>query len=123
MFLLTRPDSGQKRYPEIGHSQDPCDKELCTMDQVYADDIGTITVTGPVIRFDLLIQSATEKDGAGKPKLVAQQRVIMPIDAFLRAAQRMQGSVQELVQKGVITRAPKGTAPPPKDQAGSTAKK
>jgi hypothetical protein len=86
-------------------------------EQIYADDIGTITVTGPVVRFDLMIQSATEKDAAGKPKLVAQQRIIMPIDAFLRAATRMQGSVQDMVKKGMITRAPKsGTAP--KDQVG-----
>ena len=76
-------------------------------EQVYADDVGAITVSGPIVRFDLLIQSASEKDGQGKPKLVVQQRVIMPIDAFLRAAQKMQGSVQDLVKKGVIQRAPK----------------
>ena len=79
-------------------------------EQVYADDIGTITVSGPIVRFDLMIQSATEKDGQGKPKLVVQQRVIMPIDAFLRAAQKMQGSVQDMVKKGVIQRAPKPAA-------------
>ena len=80
-------------------------------DQVYADDVGAITVSGPIVRFDLMIQSASEKDGQGKPKLVVQQRVIMPIDAFLRATQKMQGSVQDLVKKGVIQRAPKaGTA-------------
>jgi hypothetical protein len=76
-------------------------------EQVYADDVGTITVSGPIVRFDLMIQSASEKDGQGKPKLVVQQRVIMPIDAFLRAAQKMQGSVQDMVKKGVIQRAPK----------------
>ena len=79
-------------------------------DQIYSDDIGAITVTGPIVRFDLMIQSPTETDAAGKPKLVVQQRVIMPIDAFLRAAGRMQNSVQDMVKKGVITRAPKVTA-------------
>ena len=85
-------------------------------EHVYADDVGTITVTGPIVRFDLMIQSATEKDAQGKPKLVVQQRVIMPIDAFLRAAQKMQGSVQDMVKKGVIQRAPKdaATSPPKK---------
>ena len=84
-------------------------------EHVYADDVGTITVSGPIVRFDLMIQSATEKDAQGKPKLVVQQRVIMPIDAFLRAAQKMQGSVQDLVKKGVIQRAPKDAAiSPPK---------
>ena len=88
-------------------------------EQIFADDIGTITVTGPVVRFDLMIQSATEKDPAGKPKLVAHQRVIMPIDAFLRATTRMQSSVQDMVKKGMITRAPKAAAAGPKDQAGT----
>ena len=85
-------------------------------DHMYCDDIGPISVTGPIVRFDLMIQSATEKDAQGKPKLVVQQRVIMPIDAFLRAAQKMQGSVQDMVKKGVIQRAPKdaATSPPKK---------
>ena len=84
-------------------------------EQIYADDVGTITVSGPIVRFDLMIQSAIEKDAQGKPKLVVQQRVIMPIDAFLRAAQKMQGSVQDMVKKGVIQRAPKDAATnPPK---------
>jgi hypothetical protein len=78
-------------------------------DHIYCDDIGTISVTGPIVRFDLMIQSA-ETDGQGKHKLVVQQHVIMPIDAFLRAATRMQSSVQDLVKKGVITRAPKDAA-------------
>ena len=79
-------------------------------DQVFADDVGDIIVSGAIVRFDLLIHSTTEKDTGGKPKLVVQQRVIMPIDAFLRAASRMQGSVQDLLKKGVITRAPKDAA-------------
>ena len=85
-------------------------------EHVYADDVGTITVSGPIVRFDLMIQSATEKDAQGHPKLVPHHRVIMPIDAFLRAAQKMQGSVQDMVKKGVIQRAPKdaATSPPKK---------
>ena len=91
-------------------------------DQIYSDDVGAITVSGPIVRFDLMIQSATEKDAQGKPKLVVSHRVIMPIDAFLRTATRMQSSVQDLVKKGVITRSPKSAAAP-KDQAPSAPKK
>ena len=91
-------------------------------EQVYADDIGAIIVSGAIVRLDLMIMSPTEKESSGKPKLVMQQRVIMPIDAFVRAANRMQTSVEDMVKKGVITRAPKGT-PTPKDQANSAPKK
>jgi hypothetical protein len=75
-------------------------------EHIYCDDIGQIMVSGAIVRMDLMIQSATEKDSSGKPKLVVQRRVIMPIDAFLRAVGRMQGSVQDMVKKGVIQRAP-----------------
>jgi hypothetical protein len=31
---------------------------------IYADDIGPITVSWPIVRFDLMIKSATETGGA-----------------------------------------------------------
>jgi len=91
-------------------------------DQVFADEVGDIIVSGTIVRFDLMIRSTTEKESGGKPKLVAQQRVIMPIDAFLRAVNLMQSSVQDMLKKGVISRAPKkGSAP--NDPASSPPKK
>ena len=91
-------------------------------DQVFADEVGDIIVSGAIVRFDLMIHSTTEKEPGGKPKLVAQQRVIMPIDSFLRAVNLMQGSVQDMLKKGVISRAPKkGSAP--NDPASSPPKK
>ena len=80
--------------------------------QVFADEVGDITVSGTIVRFDLMIRSATENDSDGKPKLVLQQRVIMPIDAFLRAVNLMHGSVQDMLKKGVISRAPKKSSAP-----------
>ena len=91
-------------------------------DQVFADEIGDIMVSGAVVRFDLMIHSTTEKEANGKPKLVVQQRVIMPIDAFLRSVNRMQSSVQDMVKKGVITRASK-EGPSLKDQTAAAPKK
>jgi hypothetical protein len=87
-------------------------------EHIYCDDIGQIMVSGAIVRMDLMIQSATEKDAGGKPKLVVQQRVIMPIDAFLRATSRLQSSVQDMVKKGVIQRAPSdgGKAAPEKQK-------
>jgi hypothetical protein len=76
-------------------------------EHIYADEVGAISVTGAIVRFDLMIQSATEKDADGKPQLVHGQQVIMPIDSFLRSVTRMQNAVQDMLKKGVITRAPK----------------
>ena len=77
-------------------------------DQVFADEIGDIVVGGAIIRFDLLINSTAKVEQGGKPELVVHQRVIMPIDAFLRAAGRIQNTVEELVKKGIIHRSSKG---------------
>jgi hypothetical protein len=73
--------------------------------QIYCDDIGAITVSGSIVRLDLMVQAAGEQNPGGKPKLVLQQQVIMSIDAFLRAATRMQGIIQDFEKRGVIKRA------------------
>ena len=49
--------------------------------ELYADGIGEITVTGAIVRIDLMSLSATEKDGKNNPKPVFRQRIIMPIEA------------------------------------------
>ena len=70
----------------------------------YCDDVGAIGVTGTVVKFDLMVHSATEQEAGGKPKLVLQQRVVMPLEGFVRAAARMQAVLQDLEKKGIITR-------------------
>lgn len=77
--------------------------------QLFCDEIGTIAVNGPMVRFDLMVYSAIEVE-ADSPKLVHQQRVVMPLDGFLRAAGRIQAVVQDLERKGVIRRAKDGEA-------------
>jgi hypothetical protein len=71
-------------------------------DQLFCDDIGTIIVMGSVVRFDLLVHDTAQRDSQGKPKLVVEKTVIMPIDTFVRTTSRMQKSVDEMLKKGVI---------------------
>jgi hypothetical protein len=78
--------------------------------QLYCDEIGIIAVNGPMVRFDLMVYSATETEG-DSPKLVHQQRVVMPLDGFLRGAGRMQAVLTDLERKGVIKRAEKSETP------------
>ena len=75
--------------------------------QIFADDIGTISVTGPIVRFDLMVQAIGEQSGGGKPALVVQQQVVMPIEAFLRGAMKMQRVVQDFEKRGIIKQATK----------------
>lgn len=71
-------------------------------EELFADSIGNITVTGSVVRMDLVSASATERDTEGRPKMVFRQRVIMPVDAFGRSFGSMQRIMQQLIKAGVF---------------------
>lgn len=72
--------------------------------EVYSDGIGEITVSGSVVRIDLVSLSPTERDTQNHPKPVFRQRIVMPIDVFANAAELMQKVLQGLVDAGAVTR-------------------
>lgn len=72
--------------------------------ELYADGIGEITVTGTIVRIDLMSLSATERDGSNNPKPVFRQRIIMPVDAFANAVDLMQKALGGLVEAGAVRR-------------------
>jgi hypothetical protein len=73
-------------------------------DEIFADGIGEITVTGSIVRMNLMSLSATEKDASGNPKPVFRQRVIMSIDGFANAVDLMQKALGGLVEAGAVRR-------------------
>jgi hypothetical protein len=74
--------------------------------ELFADGMGEITVTGSIVRIDLVSLSATEKDEKNNPKPVFRQRVIMPVDAFANAVDLMQRALAGLVEAGAVRRTP-----------------
>jgi hypothetical protein len=81
---------------------------------IYADGIGEITITGTVVRIDFVSLSATERDANNNPKSLFRQRVVMPVDAFANAAELMQKVLAGLVEAGAVRRnAPQMEAPEP----------
>ncbi|PWK76983.1 hypothetical protein [Aminobacter sp. AP02] len=72
--------------------------------ELYADGIGEITVTGSIVRIDLMSLSATERDEKNNPKAVFRQRIIMPVDAFANAVDLMQKALGGLVEAGAVRR-------------------
>lgn len=72
--------------------------------ELYADGIGEITVTGTIVRIDLMSLSATERDDKNNPKPVFRQRIIMPVDAFANAVDLMQKALAGLVEAGAVRR-------------------
>ena len=73
-------------------------------DELYADGIGEITVTGSIVRVDLMSLSATAKDEKNAPRTVLRQRIIMPVDGFANAVDLMQKALTGLIEAGAIRR-------------------
>ncbi|MBY5336719.1 hypothetical protein [Rhizobium leguminosarum] len=72
--------------------------------ELYADGIGEITITGTIVRIDLMSLSATDRDANNNPKPAFRQRIIMPVDAFANAVDLMQKALGGLVEAGAIRR-------------------
>jgi hypothetical protein len=75
------------------------------VDEVFADGLGEITITGSTVRLDLMSLSTTEKNASGEPMLTFRQRVIMPVDSFMNALDLMERVAKELVNNGSVKRA------------------
>lgn len=74
--------------------------------ELFADSIGEISVTGSVVRIDLVSLSATERDENKKPKLVFRQRVVMPVEGFVQSFAVMAQVMQQFEKAGVIKKTP-----------------
>ncbi|WP_211486571.1 hypothetical protein [Corallococcus exiguus] len=75
-------------------------------DEVYSDGIAEITVTGPIVRIDLMSLSPSDRDAHNNPKPVLRQRIVMPVDAFANSVELMQKVVKGLVESGAIKQTP-----------------
>ncbi len=74
--------------------------------ETYTDGIAEITVTGPIVRIDLMSLSPTERDANNNPKPVFRQRLVMPVDAFANSVELMQKAVSGLIEAGAIQPVP-----------------
>ena len=75
------------------------------MEELFADSVGGIAVTGPVIRIDLVSFSPSEKNDKNQPQPVFRQRIIMPIEGFVHSFGLMAQVMQQLEKGGVIKKA------------------
>lgn len=88
--------------------------------EIYADAIGEITVTGPIVRIDLVSLSATQRDDTGQPVPEFRQRVVMSIEGFANSYEVLQKAMNGLLEAGAIRRnVPEEPAPARKRTNGS----
>ena len=72
--------------------------------ELYDDAIGEITVTGGIVRIDLVSLSPTHKDAAGQPVSELRQRLIMSIEGFANSFEVIQKAMHGLIEAGAIRR-------------------
>ena len=74
------------------------------VDERFVDAIGNIGITGMVVRFDLLALDPIVRDKDGNLTPVLRQRIVMPIDGFVRAVEKLGGALPQLEKMGVLKR-------------------
>ena len=77
---------------------------LALDDQVFADGLGQISVIGGTVRLDLVTYSPREKDPKGQPLALFRQQIIMGVDAFLHAAEKIGEAAQALSSRAAAVR-------------------
>ena len=85
--------------------------------EFFTDGFANIAVTGTIVRIDLMSMVGVDKEN--KPRLEVKQRLIMPLDAFLRSYSMADDIVSKLMKAGIVNkRTP--AAPGPTIQASAS---
>src|SRR3982074_1085138 len=79
-------------------------RSLARPSELYTDGIEEITVSGSIVRVDLVSLSPTERDANNAQKRVFCQRLIFSVESFANSVDVMQNALQGLVDAGVIRR-------------------
>ena len=83
--------------------------------ELFVDGIGGVVFTNGTVRIELVCASPFDSPtpNAGEPPMLPRQRLILPLDGFLRSFGVMQNLVNKLAQEGVVRRTgPGATADP-----------
>jgi hypothetical protein len=79
--------------------------------ELYSDGAGEITVSGTIVRIDLVSLSPTDRDANNNPKAVFKQRLIFSVEAFANSVEVMQRAMKGLIDAGVVKRGEALAAP------------
>ena len=73
-------------------------------DELYSDVIRNITVSGSVVRIDFASMAVDKTNDEGVPLLDHRQRVVMPLDGFVRSYEEILKIISHLEEQGVISK-------------------
>ena len=70
--------------------------------EIFADGISAIHVTGGLVRIDLMTVQPHLKSDNGQPVLDVSQRLIMPLEGFVQSLAVQENIVKQLIEAGVL---------------------
>jgi len=70
--------------------------------EIFADGIGEISLSGGMVRLDLVSLVGSQNNENDKPRLEPKGRIIMPPEGFLRSFGAMENLVKQLIDAGLI---------------------
>lgn len=88
--------------------------------QTFADAIGRIAIIDGIVRLDLVAHSATETGPDGKARLVLTNRVVMGVEQFLRAADKITQTKRLILEAAAKQAQPAPTPPAPQTPPAQT---
>lgn len=70
--------------------------------EIFADGISAIHVTGNLVRLDLMTVQPQLKSDNGQPVVEVNRRIIMPLEGFVQSLATQQDIVKQLVAAGIL---------------------
>lgn len=74
--------------------------------EIFADGISAVHVTGNLVRIDLMTVQPHLKSDNGQPVVDINQRIIMPLDGFVQSLAVQDNIVKQLIDAGVLKKNP-----------------
>lgn len=75
--------------------------------EIYADAISAVHVTGSLVRIDLMTVQPHLKSDNGQPVVDISRRLIMPLEGFVQSLAVQDNIVKQLVEAGVLKKTDK----------------
>jgi hypothetical protein len=73
--------------------------------EIFADAIGGVHVTGNLVRIDLLTIQPHLKSDNGQPVVDISKRIIMPLEGFVQSFAVQEDIMKKLIEAGVLQKA------------------
>lgn len=70
--------------------------------EIFADAISAVHVTGNLVRIDLMTRQPQLKSENGQPVIDISRRIIMPLEGFVQSLAIQENIVQQLIDAGVL---------------------